>query len=178
MINETLKFAEDTFRLMYLIRYNIYPRVNNETVASHVSQVALLTLFLGEQLKNKYKLNIEKMLKMAITHDLAESEGMDIVHSLKEKYSELKKLSLNIELEVTETLLGKEYRDLISEYETGNTIESIIVEIADVISCVIYSKEEIKLGNTYFNKVLKESEYRLNELIDKLSEVKNKNGRK
>jgi len=171
-INKTIEFAEKTYRLMYLIRYNIYPRVNNETVASHISQVALLTLFLGDLLKSKNKLNTEKMLKMAIIHDVAETEGMDIVHSLKEKYKELKKLSAKIELEVTEKILGKEYKKILMEYEEGKTLEAVVVEIADVISCLIYSKEEIKLGNSYFEKVRLESEFRLNELIGKLSKLK------
>lgn len=166
-VDQCIKFAEDSFRLMYLIRYNIYPRCNNETVASHISQVSLLSLFLADRLKSKHKINELKVLKMAVTHDLAEINGMDIIHKVKASYPEIKKISDDIELNEVEKILGNDYRMLLDEFNNNFSIEANIVTIADIISCIIYAKNEIKLGNEYFNIVLKESNQRLKEELER-----------
>lgn len=170
-IDKTISFANESYRLMYLIRYNIYPRNVNENVANHIAQVSLLSLYLGESLKDIISINMEKVLKLSVTHDLPEVNGMDIVHKLKVDYPKLKELAEEIELTEMERLLGQTYKEMLIEFNSCKTVESIIVNVADVISCMIYSQEEIKLGNTYFNRVYKESSQRLDFLKLKLHDM-------
>lgn len=163
-VEKLIKFSQDTYRLMFLMRYNIYPTIHKENVSSHVAQVSLLTLYSYEILKDKYDLDLLKMLKIAIIHDLGEVNAIDIPHVIKEKNPELKYILSKAEEVEVEKLMGEEYKCLLKDFEMGSSLESIIVELCDVISCLIYSEEEIKLGNKYFERVRNESLVRLKEI--------------
>jgi len=168
-IEKLKEFGLKTYRLMYLIRYNIYPRVNNEVVASHLSQVTLMSLYLCDLLKDRIEIDREKVLTMAAIHDIAESEGLDLVHNIRIEYPKLSNLVDEIELDLTEKMMGKHYAVLLKEFDEEKTLESIIVKIGDVLSCVIYAENEIKMGNKHFDRVLKESIARLDDLVTKLN---------
>ena len=161
---DTVNFANQTYMLMFLQRYNTRPRIFNETVAAHSYQVSVLSLFLYNKYKNKVKINFEKMISMGLIHDIGEVATGDIVHPVKDKYPELDRILCLEEKRYVKKILGKKYSNLISEYNDGKTIESLLVEMADIISCYIYSKEEVKLGNTNMKRIVKDSEKRMKKL--------------
>ena len=169
-IDDLFNFSNLTYRLMYLLRWNIYPRSLQETCASHIAQVSLLSLYLVEQLKNKIKLDELKIYKMSITHDLAEAPtAIDVVHKIKMDYPDIKAMIEKIELVEMEKLMGKEYKDLLNEFNECKTIESVIVQICDILSCKVYCINELNMGNLSFKLPLIESESRLNKLISILN---------
>ena len=169
-LSELENFAQTTYKLMHLLRYNIYPRIFPETVASHSYQVGILSLFLIEKYKKEYNIDELKILKLALIHDIGEVNGIDLPHPIKEKYPELNTITRESESEEIKNLLGEEYYKLFLEYNFAATVENAIVEIADAMSCLIYAQEEIKLGNTYFKRVENESKVRL-DILNKELEV-------
>lgn len=169
-IDNLLDFSTLTYRLMHLLRWNIYPRSLQETCASHIAQVSLLSLYLVEQLKSKIKIDELKVYKMSITHDLAEAPtAIDVVHKIKMDYPEIKTMIDKIELNEMEKLMGQEYKNLLQEFNDGKTVESVIVQICDIMSCKIYCINEINMGNKSFVLPLRESENRLTTLISILN---------
>jgi 5'-deoxynucleotidase YfbR-like HD superfamily hydrolase len=169
LIDGLVGFANRTYRLMFLLRYNIYPRTNEETVAAHVAQVSSLSLWLAEALEasNDEKL---KILQMAVTHDLGEI--VDVPHVLKNRYPSLDSILKGAETLEVKSLLPSEYAQIFDEYNKKKTFESIVVHIADVVACLIYAREELKQGNTYFKRVEEESVDRLFWLLNKLKKIR------
>lgn len=148
------------YNLSYLIRYSNVKRIKNESVAEHSFYVAVEVLKLYED----YIFDLGKALGMAITHDFAESDIDDVNHKIKHTYPEVAKA-----LKDAEKSIIKKYpdfiQDYIKEYDEGDSIEHLIVHIADAAQCITYSKNEIELGNkSYMEKVYKESIERVNTL--------------
>jgi putative hydrolases of HD superfamily len=165
-IENTLKFGEESYKLMFLQRYNDTPRIFTETVAAHSYQVGILSLKLCEELP--FKIQVSKVLKMALIHDISEIRTGDITHPIKQKYKQLNEILEAEEISTLKKLLGDEYALLIIEYNDCKTVDSLIVNIADVMSCKIYAQQEIKLGNANMKRVLLESNNRLKKLSKQL----------
>ena len=89
----------------------------------------------------KYEKNVdtEKLLKMALLHDLPESRCGD-VHYLSRQYVERKEMEA-IDDMFGGTSHGSEMGDLIREYEDRKTIESKIVKDADNIDVELELRE-------------------------------------
>jgi 5'-deoxynucleotidase YfbR-like HD superfamily hydrolase len=176
-IKDILDFARQNNRLSYLERYSTTPHLFKESVADHSYQVNILSLYLYEKYKNKVELNFERLIRQALIHDEAESDETigDIPHPIKIGNPTLKIELEELEYKVLETLLGKEYRDLLEEFNNCHTIESMLVNIADCISCLVYAESEIAKGNSYMNRVKFESEERIIELIDRVNKYLLKN---
>lgn len=169
-MKDVLDFAKEVHRLQYLVRYPTTPHTSDEVVAAHSYQVCILSLFLYEKYKVTYSLDFKKLISMALIHDISEckEEIGDISHAQKEKNVVLKDSLLLLEYDAVCSLLGREYVDYLKEYNSCDTIESILVNCADVISCLIFSEFEIEKGNRYMERVKYESEERLIKLIELL----------
>ena len=167
-IKDVLDFATLNNRLSYLVRYNTTPHTFDEVVATHCFQVSITSLFLYEKYKNKLKINFDKLIKMALIHD--EPEAMefigDVPHPIKVNNPALKAALEKSEYESLKSLLGDEYVGYLKEFNECKSIESIIVNLADVISCLIYSESEINRGNKYMERVKFESEERVLKLLE------------
>jgi 5'-deoxynucleotidase YfbR-like HD superfamily hydrolase len=174
-IKDVLEFARKNNRMSYLIRYNTTPHLLNESVAEHSFHVSIVTLFLYEKYKNIFNLDFEKIIKTAICHDEPESAEYigDVPRPIKENNPELQKALEMYELKAMEELMGKEYVEYLKEFNEGKTIESLIVKLADTISCLIYSESEINKGNKYMERVKFESQEIIIKLIDRLDELEN-----
>jgi len=164
MIKDLIKFANKVYPLQALIRYNHVQKVNNESVIEHTGFVAMLTLELG----NYYNFNMLKALKMAINHDKPEIYITDVPHSVKEMFPKLKEMIKICEYDALYKF-DKETRDTVMEFDGCLTPESKIVNLADVISCIQYSLNEMKFGHVdYMNKVYIGSNERAIKLIKEL----------
>lgn len=76
-MTNVLKFFKDAGKLKTIKRSGWVLRgiKNSESAADHTFRVALMAWILGKQ---KYGLNIEKIIKMALVHDLCEVHAGDI----------------------------------------------------------------------------------------------------
>lgn len=95
--------------------------------AEHTFRVAWIALTLAQY--EEEGVNYEKLLKMALLHDLAESRTGDAT-SLQKKYTKRKELEAVRDI-FSGTVHEKEMTELFEEYEKRKTIESRLVKDAD-----------------------------------------------
>lgn len=135
---------------MYASRMKNLPRTgwlftgvkNVESLADHSYNVSFITLILAEYLKNEksIEINVEKALKLAIIHDLAESIITDIPTPFikyfgeKEKYEAEKKALEEILIDLPNK---EEFIALWEEFENRSSIEGILVRGADKIDMLL-----------------------------------------
>ncbi len=154
--------------MKHIIRYSNVQRITNENVAEHSFFVAANVL----ELSNEYKFSIGEALKMAIIHDMPEIYIDDVSHKVKTDFPNVKKA-----LKEAEEMVVKEFsqtiQDSFYEFDKQETVESLIVSLADVYQCLQYANHEIALGNSgYMVSVKEESEVRIKELKKELIEFK------
>ncbi len=129
-------FIAWTARLRGVTRHNNATIDRKESVAEHSWHVALVCMVLGRQLQAEFghELNMERMLKMAIIHDLVEVDAGDpsvwsATHS--EGKAEREEAVAQRRFAQLEASLAAELLDLWHEYETGETPEAISVRGID-----------------------------------------------
>lgn len=162
------EYYEKLYRLTYIIRYSNVPRVKDEDVAQHSFLVSAL-LF---KLREEYDFDLGLALIIAVAHDILEAETSDVCHIMKKEHPKL-----YIALKEAEKKAAKKYpiyiRSAINLYDKNETVESMIVHLADSLQCKQYAENEIKLGSSYyFNEVVENSSKRIKELRDKLKDYK------
>ena len=115
--------------------------------SEHTFRVAWVALTLARyETKTKNDIDIEKLLKIALIHDLAESRCGD-VHYLSRQYVERKETDAIKDI-FEGTCFGKEMEEIIKEYEDRKTIESRIVKDADNIDVELELREMTSRGQS------------------------------
>ena len=123
-----------------------------ESVADHTFSMAIIGMMISD-LEN---LNFEKILKMVLLHDLAESKVGDIVPD-KMSIQEKQKLENSAFEKIVKTLpesLMTKYTEIWKEYQENDSIESQIVHQIDKLEMALqakiyqsqgYSKEKLEI---------------------------------
>mmetsp|Transcript_32752 Transcript_32752/g.40247 ORF Transcript_32752/g.40247 Transcript_32752/m.40247 type:complete len:243 (-) Transcript_32752:56-784(-) len=126
-----------------------------ESIADHMYRMSILAWLFGDQ-TNNMKLDINKMIKMALVHDMIESICGDIVpiykisgvtkeQKYKLEFDALKKIRYQY---LKNTNIGIEIYNLWIEYENQNTNEAIIVKDLDKLDMILQAYEyELKQKN-------------------------------
>lgn len=121
-----------------------------EDVAQHSFETASISLLLINYIKKE--IDQEKVLKMAILHDWAETEIGDLSKEATERIgSEVKE---NLELRVLKEILledglnKKAYLDLWKEYNEKETDEAKLVFVADRLSMLIEADHLFENGKS------------------------------
>lgn len=115
-----------------------------ESVASHTFRMALMALTLQAELKSE-GLDLLKVLKMVLYHDIGESLIGDLLPEHVEKSVSNKKIAQlekhEIELKALENLAGIiDYQEIVylwKEFEEGKTKEAFIVKDLDLIDMAL-----------------------------------------
>jgi len=161
-----MKFLDDVMRLKLVPRSGwISYRINKndvEPVTSHSYSVAVVALTMSEIMRSKRQdINLEKVLTMALLHDLSESLTFDISKSylryLGRRGAQLKK---RLERNATSRILaGLKNRQLertfgkaLEEYSASKSLEARIVHCADALDLLLQVIEYEKMG--YSKKTL------------------------
>lgn len=119
-----------------------------ETVAAHTYRCALMASILAKKLG----LDTEKLMKMALIHDLGEAEIGDWIQSGLESDVELNKKSEAEHLAI-ERILQKfpAFLDLYNEFEAQKTQEAIVMRLIDKLDLVLqagtYEKQQRNLNS-------------------------------
>ena len=115
-------------------------RVQN--IAEHVFRTTMIAwiIAVGE------KADVETVLKMCLIHDIGESRAGDIAFMHRDYVNRNEKLAEKHIFE--DTILEKEARNLLKEYEERKTLEAKIVKDADNLDVDIELKEMAKIGDT------------------------------
>ena len=157
---------------------------NPESIADHSYRVALITLFLADELKAKgVEIDVERALKIALLHDLAEARVTDIPLTAQyylDKGRAEKKAAMELFIK---TPNPKEYFRLWREYEEGLSLEGRLVKFADKLEMLIQALEYEKAGFRNLDEFwgtldsLRESEFyeHFGELVEELAELRKQN---
>lgn len=167
MSDEDLAFFMASYSLEHTKRYSMKPVVHQESVASHSFFVALAVLMLADT----YKFDVNKAVKTAICHDLAEMEISDVNHLVKRNFPAVAKALQDAEENIIAGFPStvKEY----CEYYRDKSPESLAVHYGDTLQCMQYAMHEINLGNRgYMVDVYDNSKSRLDALKLKLEPYK------
>ena len=167
-MNDNIKILSNYRRLKCIRRANNFPTIKTEDVAEHSYYVAITALTLAEEY-NRYAtqhnskvhpldyencmdlVNVEKLLKQALFHDMEECFTSDIPYNVKhynaDINAELKRCTLN--------MLDKIYRNAginvfshlyyIDNCKEG--LEGAFVSLSDLIEGAWYCYEELDMGN-------------------------------
>jgi len=141
------------------------PNALAETVASHTFEVSLIALIIAEEVSNSCgKVDVEKILKMSLIHDIPEAVMGDVVKWVK---SRLGKDIESLELEALSELGLSKYAPLITELNKGESLEALIVKLADYTSTTLQSLKYFKAGYVEVKEISENNVKAIKELLSK-----------
>ncbi|WP_223702471.1 HD domain-containing protein [Sutcliffiella deserti] len=143
-ILDVLKLAE---KLKYELRHSWLSNGRQESVAEHTWRVSLMAILISPYLKMK-SVNMEKLLKMIIIHDLIEAEAGDVPAFDALNKEEIRALKLQKEKAAIENLktliggtVGEEIYQLFFEFEEKQTFEAKVANALDKLEAQIQHNE-------------------------------------
>ena len=127
-----------------------------ESVADHSFSTAVLAMLLADlEVANGRRINIERVLRLALLHDLPEALTFDISKSYLE-YLGMRGEAIKSELEqaawkhlikgIEKGAIRKRYTRLQSEFNAEQTVESMIVHAADRLDLLLQIVEYRRRG--------------------------------
>ncbi len=148
-----LRFMEEVGKLKIIPRsgWIIRGMKNPESIAEHCYRTTLLAMLLADILNAQgTKVNVEKVMRLALLHDIAEAQIGDI------PYPAMRFISNHIKEAAERTAiqdmvrpfegLGEYYAALWNEFESGTTVEGQLVRAADKLEMMIQVAEYEKVG--------------------------------
>lgn len=111
-------------------------------LAEHHFRVAWIAMIIA---KNEGSVDFEKLIKLSLLHDIAESRTGDADY-LSRQYVERNE-DLGISDMISETSLEREFYSLWGEYKEKRTLEAKIVKDADQLDVDLEIKEQEFAGN-------------------------------
>jgi putative hydrolase of HD superfamily len=138
-----------------------------ESVAEHIFRTTYIGYALGKLAKG---VNVDRMIKMCLFHDLPEARTGDLNYVNKKYVDANEKKAID---DLAQTLpFGSEIRELIQEFNEGKTEEACLARDADQLEMILALKEYKDVGNKYADEWLAFSLKRLQtRSAQKLAEV-------
>ncbi len=167
MLEKTAKLLFEANFLKKIQRTG-YPYLGDgkESVGAHSFGVVFVAFVLCKLAEQKgEKVNEEKVLKMALIHDLPETRTGDF-NAVNKKYDQADEKKA-LEDAVKGTPVEKEVFELWKEYRDGKTFEARLTHDADVIDLILQLKEIHDLGNPYAIKWISFAKRKLQTPIGK-----------
>jgi putative hydrolases of HD superfamily len=150
---ELLSFLAELMRLKSVPRIGWLLRGvrDVESVAAHSYGVAAIAMLLADRARRQgANVNVERVMRMALLHDLSETRTGDLPSTIKKYFGRenVRDADDQIAAEIFAGLgeLGREYLDLWREYEHRDCLESKIVKAADKLDLLLQSLEYEKGG--------------------------------
>ncbi|HEX28815.1 TPA: HD domain-containing protein [Candidatus Poribacteria bacterium] len=150
---DLIEFIEEIGRLKLIPRtgWRFHGIEAPESVADHSYRVALVSMVLGDMLQRRgVKLDMEKLLRMAILHEIPEAKIGDVPFPAFQYLPEETKE--NAEKEAVRSMtsklgeLGERYTKLWTEFEERGSLEAKVVRAADKLELMIQVYEYEKIG--------------------------------
>ncbi len=127
-----------------------------ESVADHIFRTTYIGYTLGKMAAG---IDVDRILKMCLFHDLPEARTGDLNYVNKKYVEAHEKKAVD---DLAQTLpFGEEIKKLILEFTEGNTEESKLARDADQLEMILALKEYKDLGNKYADEWLEFSLRRL-----------------
>ena len=161
-ILKVLKLAE---KLKFELRHSFTSNGRQESVAEHTWRMSLMAVLIEPLLKRK--VDMTKLLKMIILHDLVEAEAkdisaLDVLRNPEIKFEKIENEKRAIEnlRSMLQSLNGQEIYDLFYEFENKETYESKVANALD--------KLEVQLQHNHADfSTWEEIEYEMTYMMDK-----------
>ncbi|ASJ07941.1 oxetanocin [Thermococcus siculi] len=154
---------------------------NPESIADHSYRTALITMLLTDELKAKgVEIDVERAVKIALIHDLAEARITDIpltAQNYLDKGKAEKRAAMEVFLRTPDP---KGYFRLWREYEEGLSPEGRLVKFADRLEMLVQAYEYERAGfadlDEFWSTVekLRESEFypHFKDIVEGLVELR------
>jgi len=139
------------------------PNALAETVAGHTFEVALISMYLADELRKCVETDVEKVLKMSLIHDIPEVVVGDVVKLVKSRAPEFFN---NIELEAMNELGLSNYVNLIEELNKGHTLEAKLVKLSDFAATYLQGLRYLRTGHEEVKEIITNTKTVLRELIN------------
>jgi putative hydrolase of HD superfamily len=122
-----------------------------ESVAAHSFGVAVISMLLADRARERgVEVNVERLLKMALLHDLTEARTGDLPSTIKRYFDRaaIRAADEAVAKEIFSELgdLSESYLDLFFDYEHRASVESRLVKAADKLDLLVQSREYEKGG--------------------------------
>lgn len=122
-----------------------------ESVAAHSFGVAVIAMLLADRARSRgVEVNVERLLRMALLHDLTETRTGDLPSTIKRYFGKasIKAADEAIAIEIFAQLgdFRESYLELWSDYEHRASVESRLVKAADKLDLLVQSREYEKGG--------------------------------
>jgi putative hydrolase of HD superfamily len=121
---------------------------NVADLADHHFRVLWLALIIAK--REKVVVDTEKMMKMALVHDIAESRTGDVDYIARQYVDRHEELGITDML--ADTSIETEFLDLWHEYEKRDCLEAHIVKDADNLDVDLEIREQRQTGNVLAEK--------------------------
>ena len=151
---QVLDFLISIRSLMTVERFSVYKCHFREDVAQHSHLTTLYAMILADLERRKgRKVDVEKLLRMALLHDAEESRTGDIHHPFKHQDPAFTKTIDDRALKWFNDLMRALPNSLAHEYiefrkaEQGKSVEALLVKAADKLEALLWAYEEYLLGN-------------------------------
>jgi putative hydrolase of HD superfamily len=149
----TIAFLTELMRLKALPRTGWLLRGvrDVESIADHTFGVAWIAMLLADRaVARGLEINVEKVLRMALLHDLSEARTGDLPSTIKPYFpgDTLKQADEQAAREILQPLgeAGTNYLALWHEYEQRTSLESRLVKAADKLDLLLQAREYEKGG--------------------------------
>jgi len=145
-----------------------------ESVAAHSFGVSVTAMMLADKIKNRgLDLDIERVLKMALLHDWAETRVGDMPRTATSYFGAdvRKKAETTAFADIVDCLgaAESEYKNLYQDYEQRDSLEARLVKAADIIDLLIqaYALEHSGAkGLDEFWEVARDADFQLPPVAD------------
>ncbi|MCI0336057.1 MAG: HD family hydrolase [Acidobacteria bacterium] len=122
-----------------------------ESVAAHSFGVAFIAMLLADRAKARgMRVDIERVLRMALLHDLTEARTGDLPNTIKQYFesANLKAADERVAKEMLNNLgiTGEAYLGLLRDYEHRASLEARLVKAADKLDLLLQASEYEKGG--------------------------------
>ena len=143
-------------------RFSVYKCHFREDVAQHSFFTALYAMVLADLEREKgTRIDVERLLRMALLHDAEEARTGDIHHPFKHQDAPFAETLDNRALEWFENLMGGLPESLAHQYiqlrkasKEISATEASILKASDKIEALLWAYEEYLLGNVHVRKAL------------------------
>lgn len=169
--NDIATFAKDINILRNLIRYQNVHRNINESVSEHMYFTSVLVL----KLREYYDFNLESALKTALIHDIQERYISDVPHNIKAANPKLASVLEEAEDNITKQIFSDEACECMKNFNHGTSPEGLVVQLADILSVVLYASAEIASGNQVFNYIAIKAISRCKDIMNSIDKYRNPN---
>ena len=139
---------EFVYKLNNIVRYNTLARQKDETVAAHSYYVALFSMLVADDLDVPSTIK-HMAIQFALIHDLPEVVINDVTHDAKDSMPEVvevldkyeRKLQIQMFSDLGERYSNPQLRD--------DKHAKCISIIADILSVLQYTENELDMGNSH-----------------------------